>query len=441
MIAPHLRFGEEGAYDTDREPLCAYTAGTNAEYVYIDPAVASGNLHAAARTWCGCGSVGVLLRGGSGEQGLALFDVADESILRRSVAGVADGLLETDDRPYHMAVGGPFGDRAFVSCRGSGTGHLHAFDLAAGSETELDWDLSTAAVDPLPVGANPRGVAALSGLPYVLVATQDAVVFIDAENLSEIARVDAELNLQGSERPWDIEVSPDDLYAYVSLFGTPGSPSNRIVVIDVLNVIDAIGVAVNDEMTLGHHNPYWMDLTSDGRYLAAALFSYNGIAVFDTLTNALVDVNGPQAGMLFEADLLFGDSEIPKEVGWLDDGTQLIAGFVGGNPAAGLHGHGVARRCTTAEEKCLHEVAVEGPAFKSMAITGPWDERIVVIGDSAGNLTAIPEWRFIPAANTEGVDGFGNFDGTGGCLDVQGRAEPCPVSYELGVNLTAIVAF
>jgi hypothetical protein len=275
----------------------------------------------------------------------------------------------------------------------------------------------------------------------VLVATQHAVVFVDAENLSEIARVDTELNLAGAERPWDIEVTPDDTYAYVSLLGTPGAPSNRIVVIDVLNVIDAIGTAVSDEITMGSVNPYWMDLTADGQYLAAALFSFDGVAVIDTFTNAVEDVNGSEPGGFFEADPFFGDSQIPKEVAWLDDGTQLIAGFVGANPSATLHGHGVARRCTTQAEKCHHEVAVEGAAFKSMAVTGPWNERVVVVGDSAGNLTAIPEWRFVPAQNTVGVNGSGNFDGTGGCLDVQGEAEPCPVSYEVGVNISAIVPF
>lgn len=442
MVVPHLRMGAEGSHDEDLEPLCHYV--NEGPYLYTGALAGSLSVTGAARDWCGCASrLAVLVDGAA--PGVQLWELEGGALIQVGMPPWADDVLPTDGKPRDIAVGGPSGELAFVP---GGAGFLHIFDLTEGEESEVDLGSVGEGFVRYEVGSGARGVAALHSLPYVVVATEDDIVLFNTTTLEEHVRVPAAtLGLTGPDRPWDVEVTSDDAVAFVSVFGSLGDPANTVLMLDLEAIVDGATdpTVVLDAVPVGGStNPQWMALSRGGAQLAVALFSQDRVAVIDTATGDVVDVNSAGNIEFFQPDPLFDFSLFPKAVGWSGYDDAVYAGFVGGNTVAfvpgdlppRLSGHGVVRRCPFAAEKCHHEVGVEGN-LEDMVVIVEGVEEFVLVGDSLGNLTILSGDLFVPTPSTVGKDGRGNYDGTGGCLDGD-RAEPCPATINVGQSIAKI---
>ena len=446
IATPFMRIGTDaGNYDAGREPLCGYTA-PSADFAYTGTYNVSGNNATAARQWCGCGGrLAVTTRGTT--PGLALFDrIAETLEARPAGSGTAPGaVLPTPDSARAVALGGPFGDWAFVA---SNSGTLSAFELVDGEEIELDWDDDIATTDAgapagvsrLIVGGGPRQIALMSSASYGVVATESGLEFFDSKDLKLVGSItNADLALTGSERVYGVSVTPDDTTAFVTVWGgTSGVPTNETLIFDLTGLLagDApdISWAVGSFTTGGDSNNQILEVSRGGDMVA--------IVCPDTDRVLVVNTYPPydEVGFYLE-DAVFEPSENPIDVAWAPDDSAIYIGYIGGPASSSLATYGNVRRCDIASPgACQHAVAVEG-SVRSIAISGEDTSLIVWVADSNGGLTALPTALFDAGAGTSGVDGSGLYDGTGGCLDSSRRAVPCAAAASLGQAAGEVVTW
>ncbi len=390
---------------------------------------------------------------GRGDEDGALFafDVEGESL-----AAVPLGAQQADSLPLSGAarsleLGGGMGIEALAT---GSDGWLAAFLLADGDEYEIDLDPhdgDMTRLDLTPYGATPRGIGATADGQYALVCTDPAVVLVEVATRDVVGVLDeTTLGLLADERPWDVAVLPDDSKAYVTLWGWP-TETDRILVLDVPEMLSQATVqgfdGLFDEYTVlgwmdaggSETNPQVLAVSDDGLYVAATLTGTDGVAVFDTSTDALVDVAPSDPATLhFYPPDPFEPSVSPQWVGWAEDSSAVYIGYVSGFYAGRLSGNGVVRKCALAEGHCDHEVGVTY-AVRSLVVLGEGDQRVIWVLDSEGLLTPLAESLFIPEHGvTVGTDPSGTYDGTGGCVIHGGGleyiAEPCPWADEIGMS-------
>ncbi len=437
LATPFTRIGiDAGDYDADREPLCGYT-DPGAEFIYTGTYNVSGNNATAAGQWCGCGGrLAVTTRGGT--PGLTLWGRIGEALeaLPAGSGTTPGAVLATADSARAVALGGPFGDWAFV---GSNAGTMSAFELLDGEEVELDWDADVATTDAgapagvsrLVVGGGPRQIKILSSANYGVVTTESGLTFFATEDLALVGSIaNADMGLSGSERVYGVGVTPDDTTAFVTIWGGTGGPAtNETMVLDLTGLLagdspDASWV-ISTFTTGGDSNNQILEVSPSGDMVA--------IVCPDTDRVLVVETTSPydEVGFYLE-DSFFEPSENPIDVAWAADDSAIYIGYVGGPLSSTIGTYGTVRRCDIASpNNCQHAVAVNG-TVRSIAISGEDSSLIVWVADSNGDLTALPAALFEPGLDTSGVDGSGTFDGTGGCLGSTGRATPCPSAGSLG---------
>ena len=449
MIAPHLRVGADASdYDATREPLCNYTNPGSA-MTYSGDVRPTGSLTSVARSVCGCGRLLVTSRT-SFSGGLALFDSAGEEVEHIAVGSGAPGdLLPAQGGLRDVAVGGPLGAFAYAT---SADGALHVYALSGGGETEIDQDddanTTTAGapqgISRLALGIEPRGAALAHTTPHLLIATQTELLVIDPEPpMTIVSALNATaLGLESNERPYDIAITPDDRRAYVTLYGNGfNQVASRVLALDLPailagNLTPAVVVASID--TGADTNNQLLAMSNDGTRLAVTCPNTNRIALIDTATDALWDINlsTPTFNDQFYVDLSHEPSNTPTAVAWSPDDSAIYAGYASGPNGSSLSGAGTVRKCVMGDPDCWHAVGVGG-AVRALDVRGAGAAQMVYVGDASGGITPLAASLFEADASTTGVDNDGYEDGTGGCLSNFGgfnRAEPCPPAAILGLN-------
>ena len=438
MAEPLVRVGiDAGDYDVNREPLCGYTE-PGAEFIYTDTYNVTGNDASAARQWCGCGGkLAVTTRGTS--PGLSLWGRAGLSLdaLPAGTSTSTGYVLPTYSSARAIALGGPSGDWAFVA---SNDGPISAFQLIDGEELELDWDEDSsttdagapAGVNRLVVGASPRQIALLHTARYGLVTSESGLHIFDAENLDDIGLISAtDMGLTGTDRVYGVSVTPDDLTAFVTVWGgSVTTPSSETLVFDLT------GLIADDAP-----DPSWLVgsiFTGTGSNNQIVEVNHRGdkvaIVCPDTNQVLVVDATSPYSEVGFYAeDAFLAPSENPIDVAWAPDDSAIYVGYIGGPANSSISTNGTIRRCDIAQpEDCEHAVAVDR-TVRSIAVADDNENLIIWVADDSGGLTALPAAYFEPGAATSGINSSGNMDGTGGCLDsATGYAMPCPITASMG---------
>ncbi len=444
MATPHMRIGlNSGDYDGTREPICSFT-NPGSQYVYTGTWDVEGNNSLAARQWCGCGGrMAVLVRGGS--PGMTLWSRSAENAdpLPVGEGTTAGDVMPTAGTAREIALGGPYGDWAFVS---SNDGTLSVFELLDGYERELDadWDSDTtdsgapSGVTRMVVGSTPRGIGLMHTGPYGIVATADGLTFFDAEYLTVLATLsNTDLGITGDDRPYDVAITPDDSTAFVTVWGGFSTPSNETLVLDLSGLLSGIdpdsSMVTASIVTGGDTNNQYLELSHDGTMVAITCPNTDRVLVIES--TAPYD----RVGIYIEYSF-FEPSPNPIAVAWAPDDESIFVGYISGPISSTIWANGTVRRCYLDQDhNCEHAVPVQG-AVRSIGVAGEGDDLVVWVADDDGYVTGLTDELFEPGQ----YSGYGSnalYDGTGGCLNENARAEACDPTGFLGQAAGGMVVY
>ena len=427
MLAPHVRAGTGPTdFSEDRAPLCDYT-GEDPAFLYSGDRNIGPPATLAARI-CGCAEgLGIITR-----------DTGDDTLLFANRIGDALELrgdyFPTGESPRDAAMGGT-GNQVFVTAGE----HLAVYVVTEGGEHEVDIDddLDTmtdgapVGVSRLELGGAPRGVALQHTGRYGLVATADAIVVIDQWDLEvEATYAKSFLGFTSQEKPYDIAITHDDQRAFVTAYGAYPHLANEVMVLDLSDLPYNLALETTF-ITGGDTQNQFLEISPDGSMLAVTCPEIDSVKVFQT--SAPYDKVGNYTEEYNE------QGHYPIAVDWSLESDAVYVGYLSGPYESSLSGNGVVRKCYIDEpENCEHAVGVTN-TVRDLLVT---PEGIVWVGDDGGNLTPLSPELFDPGETTSGYDQqTGLLDGTGGCLDVDLRAEACPVAAQAGRAVGALVSF
>ena len=425
LIAPHVRIGVDWEdYSQERAPLCEYI-NPNVAFLYSGDYAPGPNATAAARL-CGCAEgMGVITR-----------DSGDDTILFANRSGASLQLrgdyFPTGESPRDAAMGGD-GNQLFVTAGE----HVAVYVVTEGNEYEVDTDddLQTE-TEGAPVGVTrldvgpPRGIALQHNGRYGLVATAEDIVVIDQWDLEVVATYTKSfLGFHSKEKPYDIAITHDDQRAFVTAYGSYPQLANEVHVLDLSDLPYNLQLETTF-ITGGDTQNQFLEISPDGQYLAVTCPEIDYVNVYNTSDYALV-------GNYIEEH--FEQAHYPIAVEWSLESDAIYVGYLSGPYDTSLSGNGVVRKCYLDEPKnCEHAVGVDN-SVRDLLVT---PEGIVWVGDDGGNLTPLAPELFDPGVATSGFNQqTGLYDGTGGCLDGDLRAEPCPSAENVGRAVGALVEF
>jgi hypothetical protein len=333
--------------------------------------------------------------------GLAGFLVSGSAL-----SVLAGGLVLPMDSGARSVVADPWQDRLYVS---SQNGWVSVFDAREGAEAEIDTDPSDATMTRISAGTEPRGIATMRSLPYLLVATEDGIDVFDRSSYKKVNQIsNAVLGIDGHYvRAYDIAVSLDDSAFFVTTWGQFGGEGEKVVVLDGSKMTTGVSLG---SIRLGTScNPQYLVLSPDGTMLAATCSDSSLVAILDARLYGVID---QMAGPTY-----FEPSSGLYAVAWAEDSSAVFAGYTYGHGS--LDSYGVVRKCVIGEDDCWHEVGVQG-SVRSLAVTGSGASRMVWTSDSLGYVTGLTDALgvslFEAGQLTSGRNMYGQNDGTGGCL-------------------------
>ncbi len=178
-------------------------------------------------------------------------------------------------------------DGAFVYVANTFGGTVSVIDTA--TNQVIDVDPTTPALDNIPVGGEPLGVAITPNGAFVYVAIPDTVSVIDTAT-NQVIDVDPTTpaldNIPVGGNPFGVAITPDGAFVYVTSSG-----SNTVSVIDTATnqVIDVDPTTpALDNIPVGDA-PTEMAITPDGAFVYVA--NSGSVSVIDTATNQVIDVD------------------------------------------------------------------------------------------------------------------------------------------------------
>ena len=426
MLEPHMRAGTGPAdYSEYRETLCAYT-GNSPTFKYSGDRQPGPSATLAARL-CGCAEgLGIVTRD-SGDDDISFANRFGTSLELRG------DYFPTGESPRDAAIGGT-GNQLFVTAGE----HVAVYVVTEGDEHEVDTDddLQTetpgapVGVTRINVGGPPRGIALQHTGRYGLVATADEIVVIDQRDLAVVASYTKSfLGFHSKEKPYDIAIRHDDQKAFVTAYGSYPHVANEVHVLDLSDLPHNLELETTF-ITGGDTQNQFLEISPSGEYLAVTCPEIDYVNVYNTSDYSLV-------GRYIEEG--FEQAHYPIAVEWSLDSKAIYVGYLSGPYNTSLSGNGVVRKCYLDEAgNCEHAVGVEN-SVRDLLVT---PEGIVWVGDDGGNLTPLSPELFDPGLTTSGKNQqTGLYDGTGGCLDANVRAEPCPPAANAGRAVGALVEF
>jgi hypothetical protein len=428
MIAPHVRIGtDELNYLETKKPLCQYVPDSGTPYLYTGDFAAGPTKTAAARI-CGCAEgMGIITR-----------DTGDDDISFANRIGsdleLRGDYFPTGESPRDAVMGGT-GNQLFVAAGE----HVGIYVVTAGDEHEVDIDddLDTmtdgapVGVSRIDVGGPPRGIALQNTGRYGLVATKDEIVVFDQLDFEvKASYAKSFLGFTSSEKPYDIAISHDDTKAFVTAYGTYPHLANEVMVLDLSDMPHNLQLETTFH-TGGDTQNQFLEISPDGTMVAVTCPEIDSVKVFST--TAPYDKIGNYTEEYNE------QGHYPIAVDWSLESDAIYVGYLSGPYSSSLSGNGVVRKCYIDEpENCEHAVGVQN-SVRDLLVTA---EGIVWVGDDGGNMTPLSPELFDPGETTSGHDQqTGLLDGTGGCLDADQRAEPCPPAANAGRAISVLVDF
>jgi len=330
---------------------------------------------------------------------------------------------------------------------------LSVYSLLGGREQEIDTDNDPTTTSPgaatgitrIALPSAPRGVEILDtgavAYGFVMLEQTDQVMVVDLSDFSTCKIVDVGQDSSRTEGPYDLVVMPDGSKGYLSFRGSITQPGDAVAVLDMAEMTDCDGIGwevieyLSDFGSDTGMGP--LTLSPDASKLAVGgrrymsltgSFSYDIVAILDTASNTVIDVNIEGGTRFFRSALM------PYSIAWSSDGQQVAYSSYSGAYGTHFSGYSTLRLGSLTAQTQSYDVALQSVIIGNSVLYGK-DDKWVYVGDTAGGITALPVSLFEDHRLQPLVDDVG------GCTDDGVTAQPCPATMSLGSKIWTMTRY